>query len=198
MQNPAAQDINYQPQTQGFSYTKSNNSSNSNNKTNIIFTIIILVVFVISLAVAGIFYINRQSVNNLVKNTINTQKLNFTKLSYQASQSQMLEYVAKVTSKNIPQNNHLYKNEVNGIFSGFDDKNLQIVSYNGIQNFAISQNLTIFEYVVSSGSAQTEEILTALPIRKEAFFNKTGFGKILLVVLATNPSNLITKIYFNE
>jgi len=195
-------ETDYQPEVQSFSYS---NSNKSKNKTRKIFAAIILIALVLFLIAAGVIYINNNTINNSVKSVVtNTQNLNFTKLSNQADQTKLLAYTQKVAAKNVPLNNPEAKNELYGIFSGFDNNNIQLVTYSGIKNFSLAKNLEILKQATDTATDQATssaitqgESLSINTIKKDVLFNKNQFGKTLQVIFSAD-SKYVQSIFLSE
>lgn len=199
--NTQKQDIDFQPEAKEYSYSSASEEKikfKKNIKNNFILGLtVIILIFLIALIIAGIFYINQQPANKLDKNA-NTPKLNFTQLSNQASDAQMLEYNKRVISKNIPVNDPQVSNEFYGILSGFDKNNIQLVTYSGIKNFPLANNLEVLNQTSATKSASTqEETLSFNAIDKNTLLNKAQFGKLLQISLSTNSKSIQT-IYLKQ
>lgn len=125
-----------------------------------------------------------------------------TPIQNQASQAQMLGYVEKVTSKNIPLDSLETPNEFYGIFSGYDNTQIQLVTRKGVKNFPLANNLQISSQATASAqtteSASTEtKTLSFNTVDKNTLFNSSQFGKILHIALSAD-SKSVQAIFLNE
>lgn len=131
--------------------------------------------------------------------TDNPKFKNYTKLDNQVTDAQMSNYFALINSKEIPLDDAKYPDEIYGIFSGFDNNYIQIVTYNGIKNLAYTKDLTIQKYQQEEKSAtQSAVIVGTTQIDKSSFFNQSMFGKILHLSITLTSPKTIQQIYLNE
>lgn len=108
-------------------------------------------------------------------------------------------YNALINAKKVPLDNSKYPDEIYGIFSGFDNNYIQVVTYNGIKNLAYSKDLAIEKYGQTEKSATSSAVTVGLTqIDKSSFFTQSTFGKILHLSITLTSPITIQQIYLNE
>lgn len=206
-------DINFQPKTKGYSYSTNGGSSKNSNPKTKDYRIYLLtgISLLIIILLAALLYLNNfgniktaTKQFNLVKTKTKSVSLandpkfkNYTKLANQATDAQILNYIALIAAKEIPSNDPLYPNEIYGIFSGYDDKYVQIVTYNGIKNLPYIKDLNILLFGQPVKESTSSGVTVGLTqIQKNAFFNKNMFGQVIKLSLVTPEA--VQTIYLTE
>ncbi len=200
------QDIEFQPPVQGY----------SNFGYAILGFLFLFFIFLAILNYFNIFSLSALYPNqlgflphksfNIQKNNTNNQLpadnpkfKNYSKLENQATDTQISNYIVLINAKKIPTDNSKYPNEIYGIFSGYDSNYIQIVTYNGIKNFAYTKDLTIQQYGQAEKSATSSATTVKLTqIDKSSFLNQSMFGKILHMAVTLTSPITIQQIYLSK
>ena len=208
MPSNTQQDIDFQPKTKEFSYSTKGGAS----KKYGIYLLVGIVILIIILLSALLYLNNSGNIKTATKNQVNLQKKtqntllvndpkfkNYTKLANQATDAQMTSYVETISQKGIPLDIPEFPEEIYGIFSGFDDKSIQIVTYNGIENLAFAKDLSIQKPEKIEKSATSSAITVGFSkIDNNSFFNQTMFGKILHLTITPTTPETVLQIYLTE
>ncbi len=211
MQKVNNKDIDFQPITEGYSYSANGGSSKNSNSQNKKYGVYLLVgiILLITILLAAFFYLNNSGVNFLSQKPLNLQEKNsptdnpkfknYTKLENQATDAQISNYIALIKAKNIPLDDLKYPDEIYGIFSGFDNNYIQIITYSGIRNLSYTKDL----YILEQGKAEKSTTSSGVSIGfsrvdNNSFFNQNMFGKTLHLKITPTTPEAILQIYLTE
>ncbi|MCL5019037.1 MAG: hypothetical protein M1426_00965 [Patescibacteria group bacterium] len=135
--------------------------------------------------------------NNLLAD--NPKFKNYLKLDNQATDAQMSNYIELISAKKIPIDTPQYPEEIYGIFSGFNNNYIQIVTYNGTKNLPYAKDLFILEQRQAEKSAtQSSATIGFNEIDKNILFNNNMFGKILHLSITLTSPETVKQIYLTE
>lgn len=205
MPHNAKSDIDFQPKTKEYSYSTKATTS----KKYGIYLLVGIVILIIILLSALAYLNNSGNVKTTTTKEFNLRNKNplandpkfknYTKLGNQATDAQMSNYTALINEKEVPLDDPKYPEEIYGIFSGFDEKYIQVVTYNGVKNLAYDKNLQISKAgTPDKPSTSSAVTIVFLPADKNTFLNPSGFGKILHLSISLTTPETIQQIYLNE
>jgi len=205
------QDIAFQPNSKGYSYSNSEMSEETNKKKKGIFFALVYeilgltILFFVFWGVLNYFsIISLNSINPIlfgwlphlnqttgiklanqtpVTNNQSPAPANFAKLQNQASNTQMQKYISYATGFSEPAKDPNSNNYVsNGVFSGYDNQTVQVVTKDGTLNLSFDTNTLFQNYPASAHQPNTNGLVGPTSYTSaQDFFKNVSFGSVVLI-----------------